>query len=152
MASELRDAMRRLLRAALPADGREGVTVPPGDLRAVLQLVKRVKNRTPADSCVVCRHKDREHYATGCYGADLSEGSCCTCVEFVPIADVPFDSVADAKRDMAEAIETTEAGPMSPELADELRRRLIEKARDMPSIDTLSNLSTPTLGDPTKGA
>ena len=101
---ELRVAMRRLMRAAFPPDGREGVTVPPEDLRAVLQLVKRLKNRTPADGCVVCRHKDREHRGDGACMAPLDPGPrplpmhpnagtlLCKCDEFVPVADVPFDN------------------------------------------------------------
>jgi hypothetical protein len=93
--------MRRLMRAAFPPDGREGVTVSPGDLKAVLRLVKRFKNRTPADGCVVCHHKDREHRGDGACMAPLESfmlpahpdaGTLlCKCDAFVPVADVPFD-------------------------------------------------------------
>ena len=97
--TELRDAMRRLFAAAVPATPTEPHATPPEmvlvqrtDLRAVLQLVKRLKNRTPADSCVVCRHKDREHYSTGCHAHNLdTDGARCGCDEFVSVDDVPFD-------------------------------------------------------------
>lgn len=46
----------------------------------VLRLLKRIKNHTPADGCMVCRHKDREHGAERCYSC---EGEGRTCLEFV---------------------------------------------------------------------
>lgn len=97
--STLPDAMRRLLGSALPVGKTAVVGVLPADLRAVLQLVRRFKVRTPADGCVVCHHKDREHRGDGACMAPLDPTMpthlmagtlLCRCDAFVPVTDVPF--------------------------------------------------------------
>jgi hypothetical protein len=83
--------MTRLLIAALPQDpgldpeARQAlVSVRSADLRSVLALLKRIKNRVPADGCVVCHHKDREHLP-GCLAPS------CHCDTFIGIESLPFD-------------------------------------------------------------
>lgn len=50
-------------------------------LQRCRELLHRIKLRTPADGCVVCRHKDREHLPT-C----MAES--CYCQGFVGVAEI----------------------------------------------------------------
>lgn len=90
------EALERLLGAALPRNpnlppeaAQAVVGVLPRDLRMLLRLVMRVKHRTPADSCVVCNHKDRSHGGdSGCYSCE-AEGR--VCLDYIGVELLPFD-------------------------------------------------------------
>jgi NTP pyrophosphatase (non-canonical NTP hydrolase) len=60
---------------------------PAPGVREALRLLKSVKLQTPADGCVICRHKDREHNASFCDTCAV-EGTFPVCGSFVPVADV----------------------------------------------------------------
>lgn len=60
--------------------------------KPALQLLKSINLHTPADGCVICRHKDREH-----------RGSCDTCPEFGRIC-LEFVSAETARQIIFDAI------------------------------------------------
>lgn len=93
----LPEALARLLGSALPRNpnlppetAQAVVGVLPRDLRMLLRLVMRMKHDTPADCCVVCRHKDRQHGGDmGCFDCE-SHGR--VCLGYIGIEALPFDA------------------------------------------------------------